>query len=98
MSQYKIDKYIQKVTNEIYEQSNEYKMLEFGVALGNFQMLKGLRSFIDKKEYEDIKNSLCCGDGKIYDYFRKLVEADKYENSKTDDLFEKFEGLRNEKI
>lgn len=96
MSQYKIDKYMQEVTNEIYKQSNEYKTLELGVALGNFQMLKSLKSFIDKKEYEDIRNAFCCLDGNIYDHFRKLVEADKYENSKTDDLLEKFEEFRKE--
>lgn len=96
MSQYKIDKYIQDVTNEIYKQSNEYKMLELGLALGNFHMLKALKSFIDKKEYGDIKKSFCCGEGNIYDHFRKLVEADKYENSKADDLIEKFEEFRKE--
>ena len=95
MSKYKIDKYIQEITNEIYKQSNEYKMLELGVALGNFQMLKALKMFIDKEEYEDIKKSFCCGgDDNIYDHFRKLIDADKHENSKTEDLIEKFEEFK----
>lgn len=94
MSKYKIDKYIQEITNEIYKQSNEYKMLELGLAFGNFHMLKALKSFINKEEYEDIKKASCRGDGNIYDYFRELVEADKHENSKTEDLIEKFEEFK----
>lgn len=94
MSQYKIDKYIQDATNEIYIQSNEYKMLEMGVALGNFNMLKALKPFIDKKEYETIIGLNCTREGAIHDHFRKLVEADKYENSKTEDLIEKFEEFK----
>lgn len=96
MSQYKIDEYIQEATNEIYKQSNEYKMLELGMAFGNFHMLKVLKAFITKEEYEYIKKSFCSGKGNMCNYFEKLVEADKHENSKTEDLIEKFEEFRKE--
>lgn len=96
MSKYKVDKYIQEITDEFYKQSNEYKMLEMGVALGYFNMLRALKPFIDKKEYETIIGLNCTGEDNIHDHFRKLVEADKYENSKTEDLIEKFEEFRRE--
>lgn len=94
MSKYKVDKYIQEITNEFYKQSNEYKMLEMGIALGYFNMLRALKSFIDKDEYEAIADSFCTGEGNICDHFRKLAEADKHENSKTEELIEKFEEFK----
>jgi len=94
MSKYKIDKYAQDYISEIYQQSNEYKMYEFGLAYGYFSLLKGIKSYLSKEDREDILKVLCGCEGTIYDHLRKLVEADKHENSKTDDLIEKFEEFK----
>jgi flagellar biosynthesis chaperone FliJ len=94
MSEYKYNQYIQNFKNEIYQNSNDYKMFELGVAIGNFQLLDLIKGCITEDLYKQCINELSNNTGKIGEHFKNLREAYNSTNTNAEDLAEKLNKYR----
>lgn len=94
MSKYLVEKYINDLTIEILEKSNECKMYNIGAATGYYHMLKTFRPLIGEDFYNNFISEWKKETGEIQKYFTKLIELDKLENTKTEDIAEKFDAYK----
>jgi len=94
MSKYLVEKYVCKLINEVFDKSNEYKMYNIGAATGYYHMLQLLRPLIGEDTYASIVSEWKNETGEIQEYFNKLIELDKQENTKAEDIAEKFDAYK----
>lgn len=94
MSKYLVEKYINDLTIEILEKSNEYKMYNIGAATGYYHMLKAFKPLIGEEVYNNFISDWKNETGEIHKYFTKLIELDKLENTKVEDIVENFDTYK----
>lgn len=89
MSNYKVSKFIQSEFDRIIKDSREYRAFELGVAYGNFGLFKYVKSNMDEEKAKEIFKDCINGKDRISEYFNKLIELDKEQNTETEELIEK---------
>lgn len=99
MNDYKLNKCIQDIQNEIWLDSNEGKMFKLGFAAGANHILGALQEYL--KEYvvssvfegfaDVLKSDECmCGE-----YFKKIYEASNAPNTREDNYRQAYEWSKN---
>ena len=89
MSDYKVYQFVNKEFEGIIKDSREYRAYELGVATGWFELYRYIKTEIGEKTSKEYFKHPINGESRISEYFNKLIELDKEQNTEAEEVIEK---------
>jgi hypothetical protein len=91
MSQYKFNKCIRELSDEIWKEHPSMKLYELGYATGMVVMFKKLENLLSVNDQNSVIEAFNKMDDNLGEKIKKLLDNYSADNSKADDLAEAYE-------